>query len=507
MDTLKQLRMFEKQIDEPEPTRDSFSHNGVSPEDARISLEERYGHLLEETDEFDRQIVSFQANKTEVLHSWLKYREGFSADLVEILIGKFGLDPGDTIFDPFAGSCTTLLVAKMLGINSVGIELLPHCHLAWEAKSRAFDYDLGELRYIRKLVKETTPPTTLEKFPHLTITRTAFPEKTERDLLDYTHWIETLDISEDAKIMCRLMLTSILENISYTRKDGQYLRWDRRAQKIRERNKKRVAKGKKPIKGIHKGKLPGVREAFIEGLSKVIIDVSRLQREPLPPSEQELIEGNTLYVLPEMEADQFAGVITSPPYANRYDYTRTYALELAYLGVGEEIFDLRQRQLSCTVENRAKLDKLGKLYQSIGRYTRYAGIVDAVRSNEALAEINTALRIRNERGEINNKGVLNMIDQYFTELTFVFAELFRTCRGGAQVAFVNDNVRYAGEVIPVDMLSTSLAEQVGFEPVRVYVLPQRKGNSSQQMKRYGRAAMRKSITIWRKPVGREDGRQ
>ena len=507
MDTLKQLRMFEKQIDEPEPTRDSFSHNGVSPEDARISLEERYGHLLEETDEFDRQIVSFQANKTEVLHSWLKYREGFSADLVEILIGKFGLDPGDTIFDPFAGSCTTLLVAKMLGINSVGIELLPHCHLAWEAKSRAFDYDLGELRYIRKLVKETTPPTTLEKFPHLTITRTSFPEKTERDLLDYTHWIETLDISEDAKIMCRLMLTSILEKISYTRKDGQYLRWDRRAQKIRERNKKRVAKGKKPIKGIHKGKLPGVREAFIEGLSKVIIDVSRLQREPLPPSEQELIEGNTLYVLPEMEADQFAGVITSPPYANRYDYTRTYALELAYLGVGEEIFDLRQRQLSCTVENRAKLDKLGKLYQSIGRYTRYAGIVDAVRSNEALAEINTALRIRNERGEINNRGVLTMIDQYFTELAFVFAELFRTCRGGAQVAFVNDNVRYAGEVIPVDMLSTSLAEQVGFEPVRVYVLPQRKGNSSQQMKRYGRAAMRKSITIWRKPVGREDGRQ
>jgi site-specific DNA-methyltransferase (cytosine-N4-specific) len=31
------------------------------------------------------------------------------------------------------------------------------------------------------------------------------------------------------------------------------------------------------------------------------------------------------------------------------------------------------------------------------------------------------------------------------------------------------------------------------------VLPQRKGNSSQQMGRYGRAALRKSITIWQKP--------
>ena len=88
-----------------------------------------------------------------------------------------------------------------------------------------------------------------------------------------------------------------------------------------------------------------------------------------------------------------------------------------------------------------------------------------------------------------------------SELTFVFAELQRVCRSGAYVAFVNDNVRYAGEIIPVDTLTTNLAEQVGFEPVKIYVLPQRKGNSSQQMGRYGRAALRKSITVWRKPSG------
>jgi len=48
-------------------------------------------------------------------------------------------------------------------------------------------------------------------------------------------------------------------------------------------------------------------------------------------------------------------------------------------------------------------------------------------------------------------------------------------------------------------LCTNLAEQLGFEPVKVYVLSQRKGNSSQQMGKFGRAALRKSITIWRKP--------
>ena len=278
------------------------------------------------------------------------------------------------------------------------------------------------------------------------------------------------------------------KRISFTRKDGQFLRWDRRSQKIRERNEKRKASGKKPIKGIHKGELPTVREALAEALDKIITDVEKLQKESPFPSHQRLIKGNTLYVLPEMEGNQFAGVITSPPYANRYDYTRTYALEEAYLEVGNGIFDLRQSQLSCTVENRSKLDELEEFYRSIGQRDRYTHIVDVIESNKALAEVNAALRTRSERGEINNTGVLGMIDQYFTELTFVFAELHRTCRSGAHVAFVNDNVRYAGEVIPVDLMTTDLAVQVGFEPVKVYTLPQRKGNSSQQMKKYGRAA-------------------
>ena len=100
---------------------------------------------------------------------------------------------------------------------------------------------------------------------------------------------------------------------------------------------------------------------------------------------------------------------------------------------------------------------------------------------------------------MNNRGVLRMVEQYFTELTFIFAELLRVCKPGAHVAFVNDNVRYGGEVIPVDLLTTDLAAALGFEPIKVYVLPQRKGNSSQQMGRFGREALRKSITIWRKP--------
>jgi site-specific DNA-methyltransferase (cytosine-N4-specific) len=292
---------------------------------------------------------------------------------------------------------------------------------------------------------------------------------------------------------------SILEKVSYTRKDGQYLRWDSRALKASQRNAERVRRGLEPVKGIDKGDLPTVREAFTPAFGKMVDDVARLQRQIPPSSQQTLLKGNVLTTLPTLAVDQFAAAITSPPYANRYDYTRTYALELAYLGVGDEIFRLRQALLSCTVENRSKAEELREFYASIGQESRWQDIVRVIQGNTTLQEINEALALRNRRGDINNAGVLTMIDQYFTELAFVYAELFRTCRRGAYVAFVNDNVRYAGEIIPVDLLSTELAEGIGFEPVKVYVLPQRKGNSSQQMGKFGRVALRKSITIWRKP--------
>lgn len=479
---------------------DVFSHERVCKDNERLALEQRYLHLFTEDDRFNRKVVSFQANKGELVHSWLKYREGFSSVLVETLLKDFSLKPGDVVLDPFAGSATTLLVGKTLGINAVGIEILPNCHLAWEAKSKFADYDISELKEIYKNLVNSEPGLSSKPFPHITITETAFSPETENAIMWYTEWFENLPVSDNAKILSKLIVTRILEDVSYTRKDGQYLRWDYRSDKLKKRNEVRKAKGKKLIGGIDKGELPGVQESLIKAFSEIITDIEFLQsRFSRNGTHQELIEGSTLEVLPTISENSFSAVITSPPYANRYDYTRTYALELAYLGYGKSITKLRQTLLSCTVESRSKISRLRDYYNSIGQIERYNQTLAIINENPALKEVNSALKVRWDRGDMNNRGVLPMINQYFSELAFVFAEIFRTARSGAHIAFVNDDVRYGGEVIPVDTLTTSLAESLGFEPLKIIVLAQKKGNSSQQMGKFGRVEMRKCITVWTKP--------
>jgi site-specific DNA-methyltransferase (cytosine-N4-specific) len=244
-----------------------------------------------------------------------------------------------------------------------------------------------------------------------------------------------------------------------------------------------------------------LKQSLLDELNGVYHDISTLQRNATPnDANLQFIEGNALYELPKLESNILDGVITSPPYCNRYDYTRTYALELAYLGITDEkIKQLRQELLSCTVENKPKIDYIKENYIALRKENDFNRIIQIIENNKTLSEINHTLTNRSKNGDINNKGVLRMVDGYFSELTFIYAELFRLCKSGAKVAFVNDNVRYGGEVISVDFISTELAEQIGFKPVKVYSLKQQKGNSSQQMAKFGRVALRKSITVWEKP--------
>lgn len=499
---MEQLSLFEIKPDISNWQVSNFSADNFSSQKARLELEKRFINLTEISDSFNRQSVSFQLSKNDHLHRWLKYKEGFSSNLVLNLLNEFMIPKNGLVMDPFLGSGTTAMVCQMNGINSIGFDILPMSRIAIEAKKNVFNYNLCELTEIKKELESITCPNDYSNtFSYLSITDGAFPETTAQEIAFFTEWNKKSHYSEKAKNLITLCILNSLETISYTAKDGQYLRWDYRSKKMLKANEDRLTKGKRPIVvRLDKGILPSLKDTLYKEFENVLNDIIYIQTlSKNTDSEITYIEGSALFEMPQMPDEILDGVITSPPYCNRYDYTRTYALELNYLNLSKEkITQLRQSLLSCTVENKSKLEELEKFYSEIRRRSFFEKIINIINNNDSLNEIKSSLFERDKNGDINNNGVLRMVDGYFTELTFIYAELYRLCKKGAKVAFVNDNVRYGGEVIPVDFISTELAEQIGFKPVKIITLKQQKGNSSQQMKKFGRVALRKSITIWEK---------
>jgi len=452
------------------------------------SLESRFSSKLQVNPVLNRQLVSFQANKRLSGYRWFKYKEGFSAPLINYIFKELGIKSG-RVLDPFAGMGTTLFVAAELGLMSTGIELLPvGCEII-EARKLALRSNRDELVsslsqwWKEKLWKSAD---TSRPFPHLRITQGAFPPDSEEDLCKFLALAEP-ELGPTRKLL-RFAVLCILEEISFTRKDGQYLRWD-------ERSGRR--QGAKPF---NKGHIAAFDVAIDRKLREICQDLLTPSAGLLSPfrcddstADIELLKGSCLEILPTMDENTFDCIVTSPPYCNRYDYTRTYALELAMLGVGEEgVRNLRQTMLSCTVENREK-NSLPDIYND----TLVEGAKETFEQQQPLSKILTYLDDCKEAKLLNNDGIARMVRNYFWEMTLLLFEAARVLKPGSPFVMVNDNVRYQGATIPVDLILSDIAEKAGFEIERIWVLPNGKGNSSQQMGMHGREELRKSVYIWR----------
>jgi hypothetical protein len=451
------------------------------------ALERRFESKLTINSDLKRTLVSFQANKREAEYRWFKYKEGFSTSLIRHILGTLGISSG-RLLDPFAGSGSALFTASSHGLDAVGIELLPIGAEIIETrllvsgpKRKSIEAGVKRWRHERPWMKEKQPAA----FSHLRITSGAFPSDTQRQLGCYVSSLER-ETDADVRRVLRFAALSVLEEISYTRKDGQYLRWDYRSGR---------RQGARPF---DKGPIRAFDVAILDKLTEIYVDLGNTDLFGRPKESRigsiELFKGSSLKILPQFESATFDCLITSPPYCNRYDYTRTYALELAMLGIGEEeLRELRQELMSCTVENRDK-PYLKSLF-SPDLYER------ALWAFDSQAELHTILRYLDERKdsrELNNFGIPRMVRNYFLEISLIIFECARVLKLGAPLIMVNDNVRYEGANIPVDLILSSIAQEAGFTIEVIWVLPNGKGNSSQQMGAHGREETRKCVYVWRR---------
>jgi hypothetical protein len=458
----------------------------------RDQLFERYGARIETNPDLGRMLVSFQANRKTRFFRWFKYKEAFSAALARDVIGRFS-GPNDVVLDPFAGVGTALFVARAMDRPSIGVELLPVGAFAVEARLSS-----GSIRpaTFRRHVEAASAVDWAAhddadfRLRHIPITRGAFSEQTERGLAGYRAWCRRRLRSPHVRRLFDLACLGILESVSYTRKDGQYLRWDCRAPRPGIRSR------------FNKGCIAVFAEAIRSQLQEMAADLSAVPDDECPPDGSAAIDlrrGSCLDILPQLADESVGLVLTSPPYCNRYDYTRTYALELVYLGLDEQdVKDLRQAMLSCTVENAAKVEDLRRAYGRRGLDDVFGRVCRTFQDQSALHEVLDILDEHGRRGDLNNANIPRMVRNYFLETCFAVYELSRVLQPGGRVVMVNDNVRYAGQEVPVDLILSDFAASFGLKVEHIWTLARGKGNSSQQMGVHGRHELRKCVYVWRK---------
>ncbi|MGF1672535.1 MAG: site-specific DNA-methyltransferase [Rivularia sp. (in: cyanobacteria)] len=343
----------------------------------------------------DRTLVSFQGNKYAAFSSWFKYREGFSERLVTYIIENSQLQPG-ILLDPFSGVGSSLFAAATLGWQTIGIELLPVGCFATQARIIAQQINLKLFQSIIYELKQINFIDYYDQsyaFNHLKITQGAFPEVDEKKLVGYIYYCNKFIVDKEIRTLLLYAAFCTLEDISYTRKDGQYLRWDYRSGRSKSKNK------------FNKGNILTFEFAIFQKLKQIELDLngdaiqldlfgdnirflSKDKSVNFQNIQPIIYQGSCLENLPKLQESSIDLIITSPPYLNRYDYTRTYALELAFLGCHQEkVKHLRQTMLSCTVENHDKHDYLENLYSTIERYSDFLKVHSTFEKQAALQEV------------------------------------------------------------------------------------------------------------------------
>ncbi len=418
----------------------------------RQRIEDKFKDLLYEELNLG-SVVSYIGNKNIPLLRLYRYKEAFAFNFVRDFLRRFRADSTDYIFDPFSGLGTTMFTSMLSGIPSVGVDKLPIAYFISKTLPLFLSVKENELKDIwsslAPKVQKSRPADAALDVP---IMKIAFVKETLLTLRKLKSAIESLPFPYHDIFL--LLFFSILEECSFTSKDGQFLRLNRN---------KRISD---PIDAMDRKVVHA--EEDIRKIKILFPDFS-INRKLMP----RVYLGDTRDLSNVKFKSRPTLIITSPPYANRYDYTRTYSLELCFHFVKnfEELKAIRFGILRSHIESK-------------------------IQKNEApphpvIKEVVEALN----KKKLNNPRIPSMITTYFVDMQKVIKEWWKVLAPGARVAMIVDNVRFEGELIPVDLVLSDMAEEVGME-VKGIIVARYKGNSSQQMKRYGRVPVRESIVIW-----------
>jgi site-specific DNA-methyltransferase (cytosine-N4-specific) len=245
-------------------------------------------------------------------HNFHTYPAKFIPQIPNITISAL-TKVGDTVLDPFCGCGTTLVEAKLLNRNSIGVDLNPIATLVSEAKTNKISYE--NLLMIPTILNKIRDD--IKKYYNCKKTSVEYnvPTFNNRD-----HWFQENVLNELAIIKAHIdcinndefrtylyaAFSSIIVNVSNQESDTRFAA---------------INKDIKPLKTYSE-------------FSKKINDMSRRMGEFSKKATNANVQVFTadtqnMNFLKDNSVDH---IVTSPPYANTYDYYLYHKFRIYWLG-------------------------------------------------------------------------------------------------------------------------------------------------------------------------------
>ncbi|WP_025679673.1 hypothetical protein [Paenibacillus massiliensis] len=393
--------------------------------------------LFESEDEKSKNVTTFVDNMKLPIHRWFRYSAGFSAEWIELVIQKFNVDnqKNFNVFDPFVGSGTVLLASDKKRVNGMGTESHPFVSKMTKAKllwDKVEDNDF--LNFGMGILEEA------KRVQNVDVS------KEYSELIYKCYPIEVLN-----------QLTSLKRVIQDKQATGGYLyelSWLALVSILRTCSSAGTAQWQYVLPNRKtKAKLP-----FDEYENKIKMMASDIHHWKIKTKTSKAIFiQEDARNCPSVESAWADLVITSPPYANNYDYADATRLEMSFFNEVNSWGDLQNTVRShlirsCTQHVSKQKKETFEILKSDILKPIYSEIVEVCKKLD--------LEKENHGGK---KNYHTMIALYFLDLAEVWYELRRICKEGANVCFVIGDSAPYGVYVPVDKWLGELALAAGFK--------------------------------------------
>jgi len=386
-------------------------------------------------------------------HDWYRFVLSFPPHLVRDYVGRFGLTARHRVLDPFCGTGTTLVECKKLGIPSVGVEANPMARFASDVKTRWEVSPDGLLEDARRVAGAATQALEEAGTPDNEPLPLFDPSRAPaRGVLRSLPTDAAGLLLKDSISPVQLHKTLILLDCLRAQPNERY-----RDHELLALAKALVAE----IGNLHFGPEVGVRikkhnapviASWLACVGEMADDLRSLR--DMEGAAAEAHGGDARDIEDVLGPASVDAVITSPPYPNEKDYSRTTRLESVLFGFIRSKQDLRAFKKTLLRSNTRNVYKGDD---------DDAWIVDFPEIHQLAQEIETR-RIKLGKTSGFERQYKRVTTLYFGGMARHLAGLRRVLRPGARLAYVvGDQASYLQVMIRTGQLLARVAESLGYE--------------------------------------------